>query len=169
MSSDIPANTSAGNRSDLLLASWIDRFIAWLIDFVIVNLVLWAIFAAVAIPFWLDGTPERWFQNADGPARWAITSLVFFAYWIYFETTTGQSLGKIALRLKTTDLDGNRANIRGIAIESFGKAFLLPIDLILGWIFSNEKRQRIFARAGDTIVIKISQQGSNSNVHYRKD
>lgn len=168
MSSDIPANASAGNRSDLLLANWIDRFLAWLIDFVIVNLVLWAIFAAVAIPFWLDGTPERWFQNADGPARWAVTSLVFFAYWIYFEATTGQSLGKMAIRLKTTDLNGNRANVRSIAIESFGKAFLLPIDLILGWIFTNEKRQRIFARAGDTIVIKVGQSVS-SDVHYRKD
>lgn len=168
MSSDTPANSSAGNRNDLLLANWVDRFLAWLIDFVIVNLVLWAIFAAVAIPFWLDGTPERWFQNADGTARWAITSLVFFGYWIYFETTTGQSLGKMALRLKTTDLNGNRANIRSIAIESFGKAFLLPIDLILGWIFTNEKRQRIFARAGDIIVIKMGQGGS-SDVHYRKD
>jgi len=168
MSSDTPANASPGSRSDLLLANWVDRFLAWLIDFVIVNLVLLAIFAVVAMPFWLDGTPDRWFQNADGAARWAITSLVFFAYWIYFETTTGQSLGKIAFRLKTTDLNGNRANIRSIAIESFGKSFLLPIDLILGWIFTNEKRQRVFARAGETIVIKMGQ-GASFDVNYRKD
>jgi hypothetical protein len=64
-------------------------------------------------------------------------------------------------------LNGNRANIRSIAIESFGKSFLLPIDLILGWIFTNEKRQRIFARAGETIVIKLGQ-GASSDVHYRK-
>ncbi len=43
-------------------------------------------------------------------------------------------------------------------IESFGKAFLLPLDVILGWIFTNNKRQRIFNRASNTIVIKIKEE-----------
>jgi hypothetical protein len=38
---------------------------------------------------------------------------------------------------------------------SFGKSFLLVIDVMLGWIFTNEKRHRIFNRAGNTIVIKM--------------
>jgi hypothetical protein len=51
-------------------------------------------------------------------------------------------------------LAGNVPNIRNVAIQSFGKAFLLPIDVFFGWIFTNEKRQRLFNRASDTIVIK---------------
>ena len=53
------------------------------------------------------------------------------------------------------DLPGNKIDIKGAAIESFGKAFLLPIDVILGWIFTNNKRQRIFGRISDTIVINL--------------
>jgi uncharacterized RDD family membrane protein YckC len=75
---------------------------------------------------------------------------VFFVYWIYFESTTGQSLGKMALKIKTTNLAGGKPDIWNVAIQSFGKAFLLPIDVLLGWIFTNDKRQRIFSRAGNT-------------------
>jgi uncharacterized RDD family membrane protein YckC len=112
--------------------------------------------------------PERWFSRADGPIEWAVTSLVFFAYWIYFESKTGQSLGKMAFRIKTTDLAGNRADVRSVAIQSFGKAFLLPLDVILGWIFTNDKRQRIFSRAGNTIVMKVKNGDSGQNVRYTK-
>lgn len=156
--------------TEIVLAGWGERFLAWLIDFIIVNIVLWAIFAAAAFPFWFDGMPDRWFNRMDGPIGWAVTSLVFFAYWIYFETSTGQSLGKMALRIKTTDLAGSKVDVRSAAIESFGKAFLLPLDVILGWIFTNDKRQRIFAKAGNTIVIKVVKEagGSNEGTVYRK-
>jgi hypothetical protein len=51
-------------------------------------------------------------------------------------------------------LAGNLPSKRNVAMQSFGKAFLLPIDVFFGWIFTNEKRQRLFNRASDTIVIK---------------
>lgn len=160
------ASGSAPQPTEIVLAGWGQRFVAWLIDFIIVNTVLWAIFAAAAVPFWFDGMLDRWLNRPDGPIGWAVTSLVFFAYWIYFETTTGQSLGKMALRIKTTDLAGSKANIRSAAIQSFGKAFLLPIDVILGWVFTNDKRQRIFSRAGNTIVVKM--KSGEQNYRYTK-
>lgn len=165
------SNSSSTSTTELVLAKWSDRFFAWLIDVVIVNAVLWALFAAAAVPFWItDGSPRGWFANPSGPAMWAVTSLVFLAYWIYFESTTGQSLGKMALRIKTTDLYGNRADIRNIAIESFGKAFLLPLDLVLGWLVTNEKRQRIFGRAGNTLVVKIKSESRGAeSVRYTKE
>ena len=152
---------SSQPQAELVLADWGERFLAWLIDFIVVNVVLWAIFSAVAIPFWFAGAPERWLSGPEGPLGWGVTSLVFFAYWIYFETTTGQSLGKMALKIKTTDLAGNKTDARSAAIQSFGKAFLLPIDVILGWIFTNDKRQRIFSKAGNTIVVKIKSGEQN--------
>jgi uncharacterized RDD family membrane protein YckC len=105
-----------------------------------------------------------------GAIRFAVESLLFFAYWTYFESTTGQSIGKKLLKIKTTDLAGKAPDIRNIAIQSFGKAFLLPIDVLLGWIFTNDKRQRLFSRASDTIVIRVVNQVSGSeNVDYRKE
>ena len=74
------------------------------------------------------------------------------------------------MKIKTVDLSGNRIDVKNAAIESFGKAFLLPIDVILGWIFTNNKRQRIFSRVGDTIVIKLrNTQLAQNDIKYTKD
>ena len=91
-------------------------------------------------------------------------------YWIIIEYKTGQSIGKIALRLKITNLKGEKADLKSIVISSFGKSFLLPIDLILGWIFTNKKRQRIFNRLGDTVVIKLDEiEKDMENISYKMD
>jgi hypothetical protein len=47
------------------------------------------------------------------------------------------------LHLKTTDLFGQSINTKTAAIESFGKAFLVPLDVILGWIFTNDETENI--------------------------
>jgi uncharacterized RDD family membrane protein YckC len=94
------------------------------------------------------------------------------AYWAYFESTRGQSIGKKLLHLKTTDLAGKSIDVKTAVIESFGKAFLLPFDVILGWILTNNKRQRIFNRASGTIVVRIKEGEENDtskNITYLKD
>lgn len=166
MSSEAPASSN----KEMLLASWSDRFFAWLIDFVIVQIALGAVFAAAAFPFWFTDF-DRLFSPGpfDGPVRYAITSAVFFAYWTYFESTRGQSIGKMVLKVKTVDLAGRPASTKSVAIQSFGKAFLLPIDVILGWIFTNDKRQRIFNRASDTLVVKIKEGYGEPGTTYKKD
>ena len=164
----------------MVLASWRDRFIAWLIDFIIVSIGLGIIFAAVSLPFWIAF--PHWFDestNVNTASRglgapwppYIISSLVFMAYWTYFELTTGQSIGKKLLHLRTTDLSGKSIDVKTAVIESFGKAFLLPLDVLLGWIFTNDKRQRIFNRASNTIVIKLAEESSSvfNNVKYVKD
>jgi uncharacterized RDD family membrane protein YckC len=91
-------------------------------------------------------------------------------YWTYFEYTSGQPVGKRVLKIKTVDLSGSKIDVKNAAIESFGKAFLLPIDVILGWIFTNNKRQRVFSRIGNTIVIKLKNpQLAQSDIKYTKD
>ena len=76
----------------------------------------------------------------------------------------------MALNLKTTDLKGEKADVKSIAISSFGKAFLLPIDVIIGRLFTNKNRQRIFNRLSKTIVIKVEQSDEEpENITYKKD
>jgi uncharacterized RDD family membrane protein YckC len=95
---------------------------------------------------------------------------MFFAYWTYFESKTGQSIGKKLLKIKTTDMAGNIADVRNVAIQSFGKAFLLPIDVFFGWIFTNDKRQRLLSKAANAIVIKAENlDDSTNNVRYVKE
>jgi len=183
-SSSNTATTATTNTQRIVLASWIDRFVAWLIDVVIVSIGLGILFALISIPFWVAVSQSfdtesgymnmTAFRNLGPPwLPYIISSIVFMAYWTYFESTTsGQSIGKKVMHLRTTDLNGNTLDIRTAAIESFGKAFLLPFDVLLGWIFTNDKRQRIFNRVSDSIVVKerkAEDYDTSRNVTYMKD
>ena len=37
---------------EIILASWGDRFLAWIVDFILVSIALAVLFAAIAIPIW---------------------------------------------------------------------------------------------------------------------
>ena len=92
---------------------------------------------------------------------------MFFSYWIILEYKTGQTIGKKMFNLKITNSQGKKPSLVGVVISSFGKSFILPIDMILGLIISNQKRQRIFNKLGDTLIIKIKE--SDSDFKYIKD
>jgi uncharacterized RDD family membrane protein YckC len=155
--------------TELTIARWSDRFYAWLIDYAIIFGIAFAVFLAVFSVSFFE-------KIIDGDYIYAHTfdyapiSIVFFLYWLILESKKGQSIGKMALRLKITNLTGESADFKSIAISSFGKAFLLPIDVIVGRIFTNQKRQRIFNRLGKTIVIKIQEADEETkNISYKKD
>jgi len=138
-----------------------------LIDVVIVYVELSIIFALISIPFWAavsqssdnaSANMNMAYRSLGAPWFPSITSsIVLMAYWTYFESTTGQSIGKRLMHLRTTDMTGLKVNVKTAVIESFGKAFLLPLDVLLGWIFTNRNRQRIFNRASNSIVVKLNK------------
>ena len=164
-----PPNGGGANhqRSEIVLARWSTRFWAWLIDFIIVTTVAEIIFSVAYAPLAFNqGIQEN---PALGAVKYALQSLMFFAYWTYFESTTGQSIGKKLLKIKTTDLTGNLADVRNVGIQSFGKAFLLPIDVFFGWIFTNDKRQRLLSKAADAIVIKAKEINIAESLTYIKE
>lgn len=181
MSDNKSGDSISSNKSEkkysreIVLAKWEDRFVAWLIDFVIVSIIiniLFFIFSAhYSFPFWglyIDG------ENGVGikqPYEYIVASSIFFIYWIVLEFLTGQTIGKRVVHIKTTNLFGERPNIINTAIEAFGKSFLLPIDIILGLIFSSKRRQRIFNKVSGTIVIKLkkTEDDENDSIKYIKD
>jgi uncharacterized RDD family membrane protein YckC len=152
--------------SKIVLAKWTDRFVAWLIDFVIISAI------STTMIFVLFNTIE---YNLEEYGLWAEssqyipTSIMFFVYWTILEYMTGQTIGKKILSLKVININGEKPNLKGILISSFGKAFLLPFDIVLGWILTNEKRQRIFNKLGDTIVVKMKITDNNTDTKYIKD
>ena len=97
------------------------------------------------------------------------TSVMFFSYWVILEYKTGQTIGKKMFKLKITNSQGEKPSLIGVAISSFGKSFILPVDIILGLIITNEKRQRIFNKLGNTVVIKIKELDIDSDFKYIKD
>ena len=155
-------DTDDHTSSKIILAKWKDRFFAWIVDFIIISaistLVIFISFQS------LDHELENFIMN-DG--TYVPTSIMFFLYWIILEYKTGQTIGKKMFNLKITNSQGEKPSLIGIIISSFGKSFILPIDMILGLIITNEKRQRIFNKLGDTLIIKIKE--SDSDFKYIKD
>ncbi len=152
--------------SNVILAKWTDRFLAWLIDFLIISsistLVVFTIFGTIDYEF---GGDEFWAESK----QYIPTSILFFGYWAILEYKTGQTIGKKILNLKVVNIKGEQPDLKGVLISSFGKSFLLPIDVILGWLFTNEKRQRIFNKLGDTLIVKIKEPDDISDMKYVKD
>jgi uncharacterized RDD family membrane protein YckC len=153
-------------NSKLILAKWTDRFLAWIIDFILISTILTAIiFLTFGTIYYELDDGGFWAENT----QYIPASALFLIYWIVSEYKTGQSVGKKILNLKIVSLDGKKPSLKGIILSSFGKSFLLPIDVLLGWILTNQKRQRIFNKLGDTVIIKIKETGDNSSTTYLKD
>jgi len=159
-------DSDSGISSKIIIAKWTDRFLAWLIDFIIVSII------STSIIFASFGTIDYEFEEdvfwAEG-TQYIPTSILFFVYWTILEYKTGQTIGKKILNLKVTDIHGNSPSLKGIMVSSFGKSFLLPIDVVLGWILTNEKRQRVFNKLGDTLIVKIKESEDISDIRYVKD
>jgi uncharacterized RDD family membrane protein YckC len=146
----IPVLAAASQPSGLKLALWGERFLAWLIDVLIIGVVvgilgLFSLLAGLAIPGWPGWLP---FFNFN------LGGVLYFLYWMFMEGSYGQSFGKMIMRIKITRLDGSQIGMGHAALESLGKAFLLPLDCLLGWILYPKRRQRIFNYISETIVIK---------------
>jgi len=158
-------NSDSKIPTKVILAKWSDRFFAWFIDFIIISSI------SIAISFALFGTSYYELENGfwAESIQYVPTSIFFFVYWTILEYKTGQTIGKKILNLKITDIQGSNPSLKVIMISSIGKSFLLPIDVILGWILTNDKRQRIFNKLGDTIVIKIKESENTQNIKFVKD
>ena len=150
--------------SKIILAKWKDRFFAWIVDFVIISLISSSTFFLSFL--YLDYNFENFITN-DG--MYIPTSVMFLSYWIILEYKTGQTIGKKMFNLKITNNFGEKPSLIGVILSSFGKSFILPIDIILGWILTNEKRQRIFNKLGNTLIIKIKESENDSDFKYIKD
>ena len=145
-------NSNSEENSKIILAKWTDRFLAWLIDFVIISTISTTIiFLSFETIYYEMEEDGLWAENT----QYIPASILFFVYWTILEYKTGQTIGKKILNLRVVNLKGGNPNLQGILLSSFGKSFLLPLDVIIGWILTNEKRQRVFNKLGDTVVDKI--------------
>ncbi len=153
-------------EKELVLASWSDRFLAWLIDFIIIGFIVQVI-TAVTVGA-LGGTV---FRPGMGESFVSISflSLALFVYWTYMESTRGRSLGKSVLKLMVVTKSGEPIDVTKSAIQSFGKAFLMPLDVILGYLIFQEHRQRLFSKLAETVVIKLHVEESATDITYVKE
>ena len=127
----------------LLLASFKKRVYGFLIDLALI-LMITAIFAL----------PELFFNlaNLDFTTLAFIPLALLWGYSTLLEGFNGQTLGKRIIGLKVVRTDGKKMSYDHAAVRNFGKAFLLPFDLLVGL-----KHEKVFLRyfdkfAGTTVI-----------------
>ena len=126
-------------------ASWGSRFWAWLIDVLLVSVIWYLLITAQT-------------ASTKSFSSLGIQSVLMFLYWTALEGYRGQSLGKMVLNLQIVGSSGEKIGFIDSALESFGKAFLLPLDCLLGWLAFSGSGQRFSNRITDTLVVYIGDE-----------
>ena len=163
----------SGSQADTpVLANWGRRFIAWFIDYLIVNSLLAYInlesIESQLIPAFLVPKLPGFDISIWSP----LSVLIFFLYWTLSEWYVGRSIGQLLLNLRLVDTNGKNASLQSAAIQSIGKSLLLPLDCLIGWVYPpcRPLRQRLFNRLSRTIVIYIGKpmRIEEKNGHMRE-
>ena len=151
----------------IYLANWSTRFWAWLVDIILVilflNIVRGVFEPFLSLPLLWDFGNQNWGFYTVG-----FESIFFFFYWTVMEGFRGQSIGKMVMNLKIVNRDGTKINYLTAALESFGKAFLLPLDCLIGWLAMPGKKLRVFNRISNTIVIKADYKEPHGILYVRE-
>jgi uncharacterized RDD family membrane protein YckC len=124
------------------LATWTQRFIALVIDGIILGIVL----SVMNLPGY------RILQGVN--IKFGMDNILEFLYFMFMDHYYGQSIGKKVMNLRITREGGAHLSLVDAAIESFGKVFLLPIDFLIGYFMYRDKNQRLFNYLSDTVVIR---------------
>ncbi len=141
------------------------RFIAYMIDGIIISIVLFILALIGGIAFFA-GTKSNgnnaWISEMSNPEQmlsltlwfWIFSTLVNIAYFTYFHGTTGKTPGKMLLGLQVVSIEGNHI--------SFGTAFLRSVGYLVSslifclgyiWIMFDNKKQGWHDKIAGTVVI----------------
>ena len=130
-----------------------DRFVAGLIDFIIVYGFLVFLFIAIG-----ESNPEGGYSINGAPGF--IPIIFWFVIIVGMECTVGATIGNLIIGLKPIPIDGKERKLT--FGESFKRHFLDSLDFSpVGYLLikTTEKNQRIGDLWAKTIVIKTKQEG----------
>lgn len=149
------------------LSRWDTRFWAWVIDFILISILTNILTTVFRFASPLTPLGDIKF---GGPFTFdvGLQSITLFLYWTILEGYHGRSIGKMALNIRVTGRSGERIGFGNAAIESFGKAFLLPLDCLIGWLAMPNTKLRLFNRLSNTIVMKM-EDTPPEGIQYLKE
>jgi uncharacterized RDD family membrane protein YckC len=139
--------------TQLPLASFAKRTSAFLIDFLLM--------LAITILLTFPQVVSILAGNVFSPELSTVLFITLGLLWVYstlLEGFNGQSLGKNLTGLKVVRTNGKKLFYDHAAVRNFGKAFLLPFDIIAGLRLKNELFIRYFDKFAGTTVIDLRLQ-----------
>lgn len=147
----------ADKANALPLASFKKRAFAFLIDFFVILTVTVFITLPNAVSLIIARLhdPLAPAPSVDINLFVFLTLALLWGYSTLLEGFAGQSLGKGIVGLKVVRVDGKRLFYDHAAVRSFGKAFLLPFDLLIGLRIKDERFMRYFDKFAGTTVVNL--------------
>jgi len=130
------------------------RFVAYLIDYLVVLVGSLAVGFVIGFIAGVSGA-----EKIEGPWLAAIYAAAIAGYYLYYalmESSSHQAtVGKIALGIKVTDLDGNPITFWRAFGRSVAK-ILSAITLFIGYIMAafTERKQALHDKIANTLVVK---------------
>lgn len=130
------------------------RFVAYIIDAIVLSIVAYPILMFAGL-----GDVEPGTEPEIGTGFWLAYLAVIVINWLYFallESSGKQAtLGKMALGMVVTDLDGNRVSFGKASGRFFGK-ILSGLILLIGYIMAafTERKQALHDMLAGTLVLK---------------
>ncbi|MGB6391565.1 MAG: RDD family protein [Candidatus Acidiferrales bacterium] len=152
----------AADARRLTYAGFWLRLVAYILDSIILGFVIGLLIFLPLMSTALRGvSPDRpWeFYTAMGPQMLAVRGLVLMASWLYFallESSAWQgTLGKRALGLLVTDLEGRRVSFGRASGRYFGK-IVSALILMIGFIMAGftEKKQALHDMLAGCLVLR---------------
>lgn len=139
--------------TQLPLASFGRRTLAFIVDFLLM--------LTITVLFTVPQVVSVVIGNVFSPELSMVLFITLGLLWAYstlLEGFNGQTLGKRLMGLKAVRTDGKKLSYDHAAIRNFGKAFLLPFDVIVGWRLKNKQFIRYFDKFAGTTVISLRLQ-----------
>ena len=140
-------------RDSQLQNLYLFRFIAFVIDAVIIGIITWIISLLISLPLWFIGGGFYLFA----PFTFAVGIISIF-YFSVLESYRGSTIGKGLLNLKVHTLNGDKPDFGKAFIRNISKIhwLLLLLDIIIGLVTEGEPSQKFSDRYAGTIVTKKS-------------
>ena len=160
-------NSTTLRQDNTVYGSFIERFFAYIIDIIILGLMQGFIiipilaFMGFKVAFNPDPTEEEIFALIGSILSIGFTVyMVFFIMgWLYFALLQSgprqATIGKMAMGMIVTDVDGARLSFGRASLRYFGK-YLSSAIMMIGYIIAafTEKRQALHDFIANTVVIK---------------
>jgi len=133
-------------------AGFWSRLVAFVIDGIVLNI------AYIVLGFIVGFTYGLLFETEEGAEvlGWIISILTSWLYYALMESSSAQAtLGKMALGVRVTNLDGKRISFGKATVRYLGR-FLSAITLGIGYlmIVFTEKKQGLHDMIAGTLVLK---------------
>ncbi len=141
------------------------RFVAILIDTIILAIITGIVTAPFNIPSQItvtNTTGVPMIATSPNPLAWVgglISALIWFFYFVLLEGAYGQTVGKMAVKIKVVKESGSKIDYADAVVRTILRIidaipYFLPYLLGAILIWTSDTKQRLGDRAAHTVVVK---------------